>query len=301
MNAGEPGHVRRYAAFTDNPEGGNPAGVVLDARGLSDEQMQSIATEVGYSETAFLSAIAEKEDEFDVRYFTPVAEVDFCGHATIASGVALSEAASADGERDESDDYGDATARTYGFHTKAGFIGMDVLLTPVGYAATLTSPPTSVKPIDETVLDELLDALDWHWEDLDERFPPAIGWSGNWHPVLVAGSRSRLHRLDYDYDQLAELSQRESWTSIQLVFPDDNDRMLRTWHSRNPAPGVGIDEDPATGSAAVAFGAYLVSVGAGAPGDVVTILQGEDMGRPSILLLTIGNRQMRVSGTAVQL
>jgi PhzF family phenazine biosynthesis protein len=64
---------------------------------------------------------------------------------------------------------------------------------------------------------------------------------------------------------------------------------------------VGIDEDPATGSAAVALGAYLVSVGAAASGDVVTILQGDDMGRPSILLLTIGNGQMRVTGTAVQL
>ncbi len=293
--------VLRYTAFTDNPEGGNPAGVVLDARELTPEQMQAIAAEVGYSETAFLSPIADKQDEFDVRYFTPTSEVDFCGHATIASGVALAESASADGERDESDDYGDATARTFVFHTKAGEIPVDVLLTPVGYAATLTSPPTSVQQMDDDVLTELLDALDWHYDDLDERFPPAIGWSGNWHPVLVAGSRTRLHRLDYDYDQLAELCQREGWVTIQLVCPDDNDRMLRTWYSRNPAPGVGIDEDPATGSAAVALGAYLVSTGTSAPGDVITILQGDDMGRPSILLLTIGNGQMRVTGQAVEL
>ena len=293
--------IRRYSAFTDNPEGGNPAGVVLDATGLSVADMQSIAAEVGYSETAFLTARADKQDEFDVAYFTPVAEVDFCGHATIASGVALAEAASAGGERDDTDDYGDATSRHYSFHTKAGVIAVDVLLTPVGYAATLTSPPTSVAQIDDAVMDELLDALDWHWEDLDERFPPAVGWSGNWHPVLVAGSRTRLRRLDYDYDLLAELSQREGWTTIQLVFPDDNDSLMRTWYSRNPGPGVGIDEDPATGSAAVAFGAYLVSTGTAAPGDVFTILQGDDMGRPSVLLLTVGNGAMRVTGTAVEL
>lgn len=293
--------IRRYSAFTDNPEGGNPAGVVLDATGLSVADMQSIAADVGYSETAFLTARADKQDEFDVAYFTPVAEVDFCGHATIASGVALAEAASAGGERDDTDDYGDATSRHYSFHTKAGVIAVDVLLTPVGYAATLTSPPTSVAQIDDAVMDELLDALDWHWEDLDERFPPAVGWSGNWHPVLVAGSRTRLRRLDYDYDLLAELSQREGWTTIQLVFPDDNDSLMRTWYSRNPGPGVGIDEDPATGSAAVAFGAYLVSTGTAAPGDVFTILQGDDMGRPSVLLLTVGNGAMRVTGTAVEL
>ena len=293
--------IRRYSAFTDNPEGGNPAGVVLNATGLSVADMQSIAADVGYSETAFLTARADKQDEFDVAYFTPVAEVDFCGHATIASGVALAEAASAGGERDDTDDYGDATSRHYSFHTKAGVIAVDVLLTPVGYAATLTSPPTSVAQIDDAVMDELLDALDWHWEDLDERFPPAVGWSGNWHPVLVAGSRTRLRRLDYDYDLLAELSQREGWTTIQLVFPDDNDSLMRTWYSRNPGPGVGIDEDPATGSAAVAFGAYLVSTGTAAPGDVFTILQGDDMGRPSVLLLTVGNGAMRVTGTAVEL
>lgn len=293
--------IRRYSAFTDNPEGGNPAGVVLDATGLSVADMQSIAADVGYSETAFLTARADKQDEFEVAYFTPVAEVDFCGHATIASGVALAEAASAGGERDDTDDYGDATSRHYSFHTKAGVIAVDVLLTPVGYAATLTSPPTSVAQIDDAVMDELLDALDWHWEDLDERFPPAVGWSGNWHPVLVAGSRTRLRRLDYDYDLLAELSQREGWTTIQLVFPDDNDSLMRTWYSRNPGPGVGIDEDPATGSAAVAFGAYLVSTGTAAPGDVFTILQGDDMGRPSVLLLTVGNGAMRVTGTAVEL
>ncbi|MFZ4079530.1 MAG: PhzF family phenazine biosynthesis protein [Microbacteriaceae bacterium] len=293
--------IRRYSAFTDNPEGGNPAGVVLDATGLSVADMQSIAADVGYSETAFLTARADKHEEFDVAYFTPVAEVDFCGHATIASGVALAEAASAGGERDDTDDYGDATSRHYSFHTKAGVIAVDVLLTPVGYAATLTSPPTSVAQIDDAVMDEQLDALDWHWEDLDERFPPAVGWSGNWHPVLVAGSRTRLRRLDYDYDLLAELSQREGWTTIQLVFPDDNDSLMRTWYSRNPGPGVGIDEDPATGSAAVAFGAYLVSTGTAAPGDVFTILQGDDMGRPSVLLLTVGNGAMRVTGTAVEL
>ena len=293
--------VFRYAAFTDNPDGGNPAGVVLDARMLSDADMQRIAADVGYSETAFLSERADSAEQFDVRYFTPIAEIDFCGHATIASGVALADAASSGGERDETDDYGDAMARTFGFHTKAGFVSVDVLRTPVGYAATLTSPPTSVAPLDEDVLVELLDALDWHEDDLDERFPPAVGWSGNWHPVLVAGSRSRLRRLDYDYDELARLSQREGWATVQLVCPDDNDGMMRTWYSRNPAPGVGIDEDPATGSAAVAFGAYLVSAGSAAPGDVITIMQGDDMGRPSIILLTIGNAAMKVTGTAVAL
>ena len=78
--------VLRYSAFTETPEGGNPAGVVLDATGLDDERMLAIAAELGYSETAFL--LPRGGGEFDVRYFSPVAEVPFCGHATIAAGVA---------------------------------------------------------------------------------------------------------------------------------------------------------------------------------------------------------------------
>ena len=78
--------VLRYSAFTTDPSGGNPAGIVLDARGLSDDAMRRIAADVGYSETAFL--LPRADGELDVRYFSPLAEVSFCGHATIAAMVA---------------------------------------------------------------------------------------------------------------------------------------------------------------------------------------------------------------------
>ena len=80
--------VLRYVAFSGDPSGGNPAGVVLDATGLSDERMLAIAAEVGFSETAFL---LPRPDGLDARYFSPLAEVSFCGHATIAPSVAHAE------------------------------------------------------------------------------------------------------------------------------------------------------------------------------------------------------------------
>jgi PhzF family phenazine biosynthesis protein len=83
--------VLRYAAFTGDGYGGNPAGVVLDARGLDLMDMQAIAADVGYSETAFLVARPDEPNGYDVRYFSPKREVPFCGHATIASAVALAE------------------------------------------------------------------------------------------------------------------------------------------------------------------------------------------------------------------
>jgi len=83
--------VLRYAAFTVDGCGGNPAGVVLDARGLDAADMQAIAADVGYSETAFLVGRPDEPNGHDVRYFSPKREVPFCGHATIASAVALAE------------------------------------------------------------------------------------------------------------------------------------------------------------------------------------------------------------------
>ena len=84
--------VLRYAAFTDDPAGGNPAGVVLDASGLDDAAMQAIAAEIGYSETAFVTG-RDASGDLHVRYFSPEAEVPFCGHATIATGVAWGQGA----------------------------------------------------------------------------------------------------------------------------------------------------------------------------------------------------------------
>src|ERR687894_311219 len=84
-----PLEIQRIAAFTDDPRGGNPAGVVLDAAGLSAEDMLAIAAGVGYSETAFVTG--RDGDALDVRYFSPLAEVPFCGHATIGLAVALGE------------------------------------------------------------------------------------------------------------------------------------------------------------------------------------------------------------------
>src|SRR3954452_17869281 len=81
--------VLHYTAFTDTPDGGNPAGVVLDATGLTEDRMLAIAAELGYSESAFL--VPRDVTEFAVRYFSPEAEVPFCGHATIAAAVALAE------------------------------------------------------------------------------------------------------------------------------------------------------------------------------------------------------------------
>ncbi len=117
--------VLRYAAFTDAGVGGNPAGVVLDARGLDEVAMLRTASDVGYSETAFL--LPSDTAAWRVRYFSPVAEVAFCGHATIATAVAVAER-SGPGELD--------------LITLAGPVRVRTRATDAGMVATLVSPST---------------------------------------------------------------------------------------------------------------------------------------------------------------
>src|SRR6266545_5638303 len=120
--------VLRYAAFTTDPAGGNPAGVVLDASGLDDETMQAIAADVGYSETAFVTE--EAGGVRPVRYFSPKAEVPFCGHATVATAVALAERIGP----------GELV-----FSTKAGLVPVTV---DDNMRATLTSVEPQVEAVD---------------------------------------------------------------------------------------------------------------------------------------------------------
>lgn len=294
--------VLRYAAFTDTPSGGNPAGVVLDAHGLDADAMLAIATEVGYSETAFLtprtdasrrgtasSTPATGADpgrrEFDVRYFSPAAEVPFCGHATIASAVALADR----------DGVGPLL-----FHTPAGAVPVEVRVDEKGVAlATLTSVAPHVEDVAPEHLAAALRALRWSAEELDPALPPRIGFAGARHLILAAGTRDRLARLDYDFDALRDFALPLDVATVDLVWREDR----RTFHARNPFPMGGVVEDPATGAAAAAFGGYLRELGEVTPPAEVTILQGFDMGRPSRLLVELAadRPEVRVSGQAVPL
>ena len=268
--------VQRYVAFSDRPEGGNPAGVVLEAAGLGDDQMLAIAAELGYSETAFLLGT-------DIRYFSPLAEVPFCGHATIATAVALAE-------RDGPGEIVLATA--------SGPVPVTTRLDEAGrILATLTSVPARISDIAPKDLRELLASLGWGTTDLDPALPPRVGYAGAWHPVIAAATRQRLSALDYDFDRLATLMASREWTTIQLIWREAQ----TTFHSRNPFPPGGVVEDPATGAAAAALGAYLRDLQLVPLPTTVTVHQGEDLGRPGHLTVDIraDRAEIQVTGTAV--
>ena len=260
--------VQRIAAFTDTPEGGNPAGVVLDATGLDDARMLEIAAEVGYSETAFLTARGNGEGEYDVRYFSPLAEVPFCGHATIGSAVALAER----------DGPGDLL-----LHTRAGDVRVRTRVEDGRPLATLTSVPAHASEVAAADVGEALRLLGWARADLDPELPPRIGFAGARHLILAAATRDRLARLDYDFEGLKAFMLERDLTTVQLVWRE----APLVFHARDPFPVGGVVEDPATGAAAAAFGAYLREMRIVEPPARVEIHQGHDMGRPSHLLVDV--------------
>ncbi|GAA1434540.1 PhzF family phenazine biosynthesis isomerase [Microlunatus lacustris] len=276
--------VLRYSAFSQHPAGGNPAGVVLDASGADSEAMQEVAAEVGYSETAFLFPVGDAD--YVVRYFSPQAEVSFCGHATIAAAVAHAER------------HGTGTMT---LHTRSGRV--DVATTASGcgnLAATLTSVPTQLAELSAEDLAALLAALGWAATDLDPALPPRVAFAGAWHPVIAVRERARLAELVYDFAALRALMSCRGWTTVNLVW-----RASPTaFFSRNPFPPGGVVEDPATGAAAAALGGYLRALGAvPLPGDVA-VFQGEELGRPSQLSVRIpaeAGSGVSVTGHAVEL
>ncbi|MDK2122986.1 PhzF family phenazine biosynthesis protein [Parachitinimonas caeni] len=273
--------LSRIAAFTQNPAGGNPAGVWIGDSLPDARTMQQIAREIGYSETVFI-APAEGLVR-TARYFSPEAEVDFCGHATIATGVVLGEK-SGEGR--------------YLLQTKAGDIPLSVQRQDGHYTAALTSVEPRHQVASTALVDAALSALGWQPADLDPAIPPALAFAGNWHLVVAVRAAETLAALDYDFDELKSLMLQHNLTTLQLIWRE-SDGII---HSRNPFPIGGIVEDPATGAAAAALGGYLRAAGLVLPPASLLIRQGEAMGRPSQLWLDIpAQGGMVVRGHAVPL
>lgn len=270
--------VLRIAAFSDGNKGGNPAGVWIGEVLPDASKMQAIAADVGFSETAFA---APEGEAWRVRYYSPLMEVPFCGHATIALGAALAHR------------HGD---RTFQLNLKDAVISVTGRLDGKTTAAALQSPPTRSAPIDPSLRDGLLDLFGYAIGDLDLKIPPARIHGGADHVVLALRSRDALARMNYDFERGRALMQQAGLVTVALVTMETP----RLFHVRNAFAAGGVVEDPATGAAAAAFAGYLRDIG-WPHGGAIDIVQGEDMGLRSLIHAEIGETagsSIRVSGTA---
>lgn len=254
--------VQKLASFTREGQGGNPAGVLLADLLPAAGDMQRIAAEVGYSETAFA---APDGAGWRVRYFAPEGEVPFCGHATIALGAALGQA------------HG---AAVYPLHLNDSEISVEAYQQDGVWGARLVSPPTRHSVADESLLQEAMALFGLTRDDLNPAIPVAKVHGGADHLAIALARDGAVTEMAYDFDAGAAFMQRHGFVTVTLfhrVAPD-------LIHARNAFSGHGVYEDPATGAAAAALAGYLRD--AGLQSGPFRVLQGQEMGRPSELWVT---------------
>ncbi|WP_029685606.1 PhzF family phenazine biosynthesis protein [Tatumella saanichensis] len=274
--------LTRIAAFSEGDSGGNPAGVWIGPQLPAAETMQQMAAEIGFSETAFAMPLQEgATDEWRVRYFSPEAEVPFCGHATIAMTVGLARRFGA-GE--------------YRLHLNLSTLTVSAQQQDGQWQATLLSPPCFSQPEDPVAIEQALALLGYGPEDLDPRIPVARIHAGADHLVLALNSRQALAAMQYHLLHGRTLMRQHGWVTLLLVFAENHQR----FHTRNPFAYGGVYEDPATGAATAALAGYLRDLDWPHQGEI-TIVQGEDMGMRSLISAEIDpvpGDPIRLSGQA---
>jgi trans-2,3-dihydro-3-hydroxyanthranilate isomerase len=259
--------------FTDKPFAGNPLAVVLDADALTTAQMQAIAREFNLSETTFPVRTAADAD-YQLRIFTPTTELPFAGHPSVGTAWVMAE-------------LGRIPRGRIIQECGAGLLSVDV--TAIG--ATLTGgPPVYGEPLDPG---ELLTAAGLTMADLADGPPPRAAGTGIAFAFLPVHSDA-VARAAPDTARLRMLPHPELY-----VFAYD--AQTRTAHSRMFGGGVGVSEDPATGSAALGLGVWLAASGLVARGATTSyaVSQGAEIGRPSYLECTVSTDNGTVVRTTV--
>lgn len=261
-------------AFTDHPFGGNPAGVVLlDDVPFPDERlMAQIAAELRYSETAFVRRLSPTE--YHVRYFTPMAEVELCGHATIATFSLLHSLGIASGH--------------CLCHTLAGDLDIETGERVMMQMAT----PCIVKTIADNA--DIYRALGI--DGYCPRLPVQVSYAGLADIMIPVSDVDTLNALHPDMDAIGAITARHEAVSFHtFAFADDQ----YTAHVRDFAPLYGVPEESATGTANAALTHYLAVNGAISRQGDFAFLQGEAMGRSSVVATHIASDGiLYVGGTA---
>lgn len=261
-------------AFTSQPFGGNPAGVVLlDGDSFpAEELMLQIAAELRYSETAFVKR--DSDSQYTVRYFTPKAEVELCGHATIATFSLLYKLQLAKGECI--------------CHTKAGDLNIRVSEKVLMQMAT----PRIVDTITDS--EEIYRAIGV--TDYQPTLPVQIAYSGLPDIMIPLRDVAMLQSLKPDMEAITAITRKYDAVSFHVfAFAGDG----HTAHVRDFAPLYDIPEESATGTANAALTHYLQQNGRIPSTGDFSFLQGEAMGRPSVVATRItGDGVIYVGGTA---
>jgi PhzF family phenazine biosynthesis protein len=281
-------------SFTKEKFTGNPAGVITNADGLTDYEMQKIARELNNSETAFIFSSNSREYDAYIRFFTPTNEVPICGHATIAAHYARA----VENELD--------TSRVY-HKTGAGILPVDIVKKNEDYKIIMTQGKIEFGTIIEGINKEkLLAALNIKNSDLLENYKIQIVSTGHSKVMIGITSIETLNALQPNYDALSKLSKVIKCNGY-YVFTTDLQNSDILIHGRMFAPAIGINEDPVTGNANGPLGAYLVHHNLIHHNNSLfkfKAVQGEAIKRPGVIEVEVKIKdkepvEVKVSGDAV--
>lgn len=270
-------------AFTKNPEEGNPAGVLLDANGLSDVQMIAMSAQLGFSESAFVQRSANAD--FRVRFFSVRAEVPLCGHATIATFHMLKEvgAIQFDGQK--------SVAKTQ--ESGAGILPVEVQSNGL---VVMTQPAAQfLEP--ETNREKIAHLLGISPDDLMAEYPLQAVSTGVFKLLVPVKSRTKLFAVKPNLAGIAEYSRAHNIRGFH-VFTQDTIEKNSDFHARQFNPLIGINEDPITGVAAGALSAYAVKYGLSTKQKFV-VEQGYILNKPGKIYAEI-SEVVKVGGFAVK-
>jgi phenazine biosynthesis protein PhzF family len=237
--------VYQIDSFTKEQFKGNPAGVVVNADGLNDNQMQMIARELNNSETAFLFSSDCINYNGIIRYFTPKSEVPICGHATIAAmyAKALEE---------------NLESCVLKIKTNVGILPFEIIKNHRGYQIIMTQGEFSLsETFDSANSQRIIEALGLEESDINKNCPIQIASTGHSKVMIGIKTREKLNLLTPNFNELANLS-AEIKCNGYFVFTFDSDDKDVLTYGRMFAPAIGINEDPVTGNANGPLGGYLI-------------------------------------------
>ena len=266
--------MRRFVTvdvFTDSAFGGNPLAVVLDAEGLPDAAMQAVAREFNLSETTFVLPPADPANTARVRIFTPGRELPFAGHPNVGTAYALAR---------EGRLFGKTLGTVLRFEEAAGLVAVDILSGPDGPAGARLTAPQGFTQGGDIAPEDFAPCVGLTPEDIDvSAHPPLLGSAGMVFPIARLTGIEALGRARGNADAMARHPAMGGHVFIYAPDP----AVPGTFRARMFAPGLGIAEDPATGGAAAALTGLLGTLAAGDGTHQYRIVQGVEMGRPSLI------------------
>lgn len=285
-------HVFQIDAFTRQLFAGNPASVVLGAEILTDAEMQAIAREFNNSDTAFVLPASGADHDLHVRFFTPVREAAFVGHATVAAHVARLAT-------------GQGSAGRLRQKSRSGVFDVEIAGTAADPTVSVAIPPPAMHtPIDDAARRKLLDIFGMDTGALDPKCPLIVSGRNTTRLMIGLRSADQLAALAPDLEALKRLTPHVGADGFFLFVRDAHGP--NTTESRMFSPVLGIPEDPVSGNAHAMLGAYLVTHGllplANGKASFVGY-QGRSMDRPGEVHVEVETQdgkpaRMHMKGTA---